>query len=107
MELYIARDRDGRLFLYNYLPIKDEKSGIFKLNGEFRGSNICFDIFNIDSKLFPEITYENSPKQVELVFSKINNKNDIIMKVIGILLILILMIIPINLIITLIKLLTN
>lgn len=103
MEFYIARDIDGRLFLYSNLPIKDENSGIFKLDLASRDSKI----FNIDSKLFPEITYENSPKQVELVFSKINSKNDVIMKVIGILLILILMIIPINLIITLIKLLTN
>lgn len=107
MEFYIARDIDGKLFLYNYLPVKDEKLGIFKLNGELRYSNVCFDIFNLDSKLFPEITFENSPKQVELVFSKINSKNDVIIKIIGILLILILMIIPINLVITLIKLLTN
>lgn len=103
MKFYIARDIDGKLFLYNYLPIKDEKSGMFKYNGEIIESTI----FNLDSKLFPEITFENSPKQVELVFSKINSKNDDIMKVIGILLILILMIIPINLIITLIKLLIN
>ncbi len=65
MELYIARDKDGRLFLYyNYLPIRDDELDQFTACGN--DIDICGDEIEIDSGLFPEVTWENSPRKVEL-----------------------------------------
>jgi hypothetical protein len=63
MELYIARDKDGKLFLYNYLPNRNNDSGNFmeEVDDMWNG-----EVMRIDPKLFPEVTWENSPKQVEL-----------------------------------------
>jgi len=63
MELYIARDKDGKLFLYNYLPNRNNDSGNFMVEVDDMWDG---EIISIDPKLFPEVTWENSPKQVEL-----------------------------------------
>ena len=59
-----SRDEDGGLFLYNYEPCKNKISGRFtcsiKLNGEWS------EEYELNSHLFPEITFENSPQEVEL-----------------------------------------
>lgn len=55
MKLWIARDERGNnLFLYKSKP---------KLNGDIWESSEMYDIDNI---LFPEVTFENSPQQVEI-----------------------------------------
>ena len=58
MKLWIARDQNGDLFLY---PIKPDR---------YVTENYVFfnddDWWNIDSDLFPEVTFENSPMEVEL-----------------------------------------
>lgn len=61
--LWIARDKDGKLFLYNYLPNRNNDSGNFmeEVDDMWNG-----EVMRIDPKLFPEVTWENSPKQVEL-----------------------------------------
>jgi hypothetical protein len=63
MKFYIARDIDGKLFLYNYLPNRNNDSGNFmeEVDDMWNG-----EVMRIDPKLFPEVTWENSPKQVEL-----------------------------------------
>ena len=56
-KLWLARDKDGCLYLYDSIPEKaidmfferDEGKSLF-----------------IGKSIFPEVTYENSPKQVEL-----------------------------------------
>lgn len=61
MELWIARDKDeagGELYLYGKQP------SIMK-------NKICWDskelyYARLPKELFPEITWENSPKKVEL-----------------------------------------
>lgn len=64
MELWIARDKDDSLYLYNYKPCKNKISGKFtcciKPNGEWS------EEYELNNHLFPEITFENSPMQVEL-----------------------------------------
>ena len=55
MKLWIARDKDGTLWMYNAKPNKytsnfDLPEGSYELN------------YN----LFPEVTFENSPREVEL-----------------------------------------
>ena len=54
MELWIARDMGGRLTLHNERPT-------YIAN---RGWNKVWAIPN--SSIFPEVTFENSPKKVEI-----------------------------------------
>lgn len=57
MRFYIARDKDGSLSLYDDIPVK-------------RG--ICFepqrgyDMMKLDDRLFPKVTFNNSPQEVEI-----------------------------------------
>jgi hypothetical protein len=64
MKHWIARDKDGCLYLYNYKPCKNETLGRFtcciKPDGEWS------DEYELNSHLFPEVTFENSPQQIEL-----------------------------------------
>ena len=64
MKYYIARDKSGMLYLYNRKPNKLQR---------------CFDVrhhddpcFDVDEVLFPDITFENSPIEVEI---KIKGEN--------------------------------
>ena len=57
MNLYIARDKDGSLFLYSDEPyLNNDTFWVSGSNGTIRLRN--------DS--FPKITFENSPQEVEL-----------------------------------------
>lgn len=69
MKLWIARDKDGDLNLFVSKPEKDyliedsaEKT-IFVSDGEFLA---------LPSNSFPEITFENSPQQVEITLCNTN-----------------------------------
>ena len=54
MKMWIARDKCGGLFLYDSKPYRDNNQ--YKINeGLFMGING-----------FPEVTFENSPMEVEL-----------------------------------------
>ena len=57
MKLWIARDSDGALFLYDKKPVKGRRGFRVKL---FTHS------FRISSSNFPEVTFENSPKRVKI-----------------------------------------
>ena len=59
--MWIARDKSGHLQMFNRKPHKDE--GAFWVGG---ASNALL----LPKYLFPEITFENSPKQVELKLIK-------------------------------------
>jgi len=67
MEFYIARDKCGGLYLYNDEPIKDNNFGVFQ-------ADISYTEIEINPDLFPEVTWENSPQQVELKLIK-NDSN--------------------------------
>ena len=54
MKLWIARDKDGTLLIHFYEPIID---GLEWISLDYR---------IIDKNLFPEVTFENSPQEVEL-----------------------------------------
>lgn len=65
MKLWIARDYDKELCLYKTKPWKRENTDYH--NNEFD----CDDDFMIiDSESFPEVTFENSPQQVEIKLIK-------------------------------------
>lgn len=57
MKLWIARDCMG-LWLYTTEPLFDPERNEF----DFEGGDILY----IDDELFPEVTLENSPQQVEI-----------------------------------------
>jgi len=58
--LWIARDMDGSLWMFNEKPVKqgDEFRSPFYLTG---GSELM-----MDSSLYPELTWENSPKELTI-----------------------------------------
>lgn len=58
MKLYIARDKDGSLFLYDTKPIRGWEYFYSR-----RGLN---DGIELNQYTFIEVTWENSPKRVEL-----------------------------------------
>lgn len=75
--LWIARDKNGYLYLYNNKPIRNEEFDSFEINDdESECENIVLydDSIELDSELFPEVTWENSPQQVELKLIK-NDSN--------------------------------
>ena len=63
LKLWIARDKDGNLFLYGAEPILNK---YFKDRFEIYGSVGNGAIKYLDKKLYPSVTWENSPQLVEL-----------------------------------------
>ena len=62
MKLWIARDKDGRLSFHYERPIYISGRG-------------WINVWAIpDSGLFPEVTFENSPQEVELVIKNVCSK---------------------------------
>ena len=56
---YIARDKDGDLFLYSEKPIRNKKDGIWNVGGKIHPKAIAqFQIFN---HLFTDLKWENEP----------------------------------------------
>lgn len=63
MKFWIARDEDDELYLF------DERPELFTscIWGIYTDSGCSF---KIDNNLFPEVTFENSPQEVEFKFIK-------------------------------------
>lgn len=57
--VWVARDDDGSLWIYTTKPVKG--GGMFSCSA-------TGDMFQIDDSVFPEITYDNSPVKVKLLF---------------------------------------
>lgn len=57
MKFWIARDHTG-LWAFTEDPEKRDD--------EFIAATIYCRVYQLDSELFPEITFENSPQEVEL-----------------------------------------
>ena len=59
MEMWIARDKTGYIGIYYEKPMwKENKLGIKDWVGHFMGY--------LSKQSFPEVTFENSPQEVEL-----------------------------------------
>ena len=65
MKLWIARDKDGTLVLCNKIPYLPNKYCDYF----FYGDNAS--IYYLDRNMFPEVTFENSPQEVELVIKQL------------------------------------
>lgn len=61
MRFWVARDEYGGLYLYDHIPIKRET--------EFQCQR-GYDMMKLDDRLFPKITFNNSPQEVELKLTK-------------------------------------
>ena len=62
MELYVARDKDGILTLFPCKPYCSE-SGVWY--GETDGRELF-----LKKDMLPEVTFENSPKKIEITLIK-------------------------------------
>ena len=62
MEFWIARDKNGGLFMYVSKPACDEETKTFWTDNE--------DFFRLSKNFFPEVTFENSPQQIRLELIK-------------------------------------
>lgn len=60
IRIWIARDKNDELNIYLNKPVLDKDGYVFLPTGD------AFRFFDIDKKLFPEVTFEKSPMQVEL-----------------------------------------
>lgn len=63
MKLWIARDKDETLWLFKEYPIKKMEKLFYPtedITGRFT------DYWRMPMDMFPEITYENSPQEIEL-----------------------------------------
>lgn len=63
MKLWIARDRNNDLYLYTVKPI-------LYSNSYFDSRSSTAIAMKLDEDLFPEVTFENSPQQVEIKLIK-------------------------------------
>jgi hypothetical protein len=61
MKMWIARAESGNLTLYQTEPQQE----VSMLTGSIYW-NDRLESFKIDDRLFPEVTFDNSPKEVEL-----------------------------------------
>lgn len=70
MKLWIARDEDGGLYLFGIKPEKNETSGFFEMPiSGVKGS--ILDMMEIND-VYPSVTWENSPQEVELILCNTN-----------------------------------
>lgn len=67
MKFWIARDKNNKLYLYREKPFKGD--AIFSCQC-YNNAKSWDEYFELDESLFPEVTFENSPKEVELKLTK-------------------------------------
>ncbi len=58
MKLFIARDKSGALGLSDRIPILEEANGSWVYD--------VLGMIMLDANMFSEVTFENSPREVEL-----------------------------------------
>lgn len=62
--MWIARDKDDTLRLFDNIPVKHEEG--------YWTSQRGYNDIELDSRLFPEVTWENSPKKVKLELAEVD-----------------------------------
>ena len=56
--MWVARDKDGELYLYSLRPIKGDK--------HFVCNTFNSECMQLDSDILSEVTWENSPVEIEI-----------------------------------------
>jgi len=69
--MWIARDKDGSLNLFNDHPKRYKGS----FDYEFFAEEDTLGV-RVDDKLFSEVTWENSPKKVKNIKIELEDEND-------------------------------
>ena len=65
MKFYVARDENGDLFLYNHLPKR--AGNLFTVDRNTMPYElVTVNAMQIDSKMFPEVTWETGAMEVEI-----------------------------------------
>ena len=59
MTMWIARDRNKALYIYNSKPIRETEACFYPNKSDNT-------MLYIDERLLPEVTFENSPQEVEI-----------------------------------------
>ena len=67
MKLWIPRNKDGSLALFRYKPWKIRYDTFDKWRGDF---------IELDKKLYPSVTFENSPMEVELTLKQAGSSRE-------------------------------
>lgn len=60
---YIARDKNGNLYIYDKLPKRDRANGIWQVNEKFD------KFYQLPKDWFPEITWSSEPLLVDVTFN--------------------------------------
>ena len=69
MKMWIAKhERQSYLVLFKEKPVK--RFDKFTRGWWWESENMCNSYMTLDSSAFPEVTFENSPMEVELVIKK-------------------------------------
>ena len=66
MKFYIARDDDNSLHLYTNKPYLEQTINKRTVKRYFMWNN--GECYKLDNELFPEVTIENSPQEIEINF---------------------------------------
>lgn len=59
--MWVARDKDGELYLYTCIPEKLE---------DYYREISGYTTFGLDNSLFPELTFDDGPKKIEICLDK-------------------------------------
>lgn len=70
MKLWIARDGNGELWLFDKPTVLKDKNVENTKSSWFDLSEYGMFNYRMDDEWFPEVTFENSPKEVELKLVK-------------------------------------
>ena len=68
MKLQIARNENNELYLYSSKPIRGGDGNFYLCETD------SDDVIRLNDEEYKEVTYENSPQEVEIVLPKTHNK---------------------------------
>lgn len=60
---FVARDKSGNLYLYEKIPMRDRKEGIWKVKDKFER------FWALPNNWFPDQTWQSEPILVETTFN--------------------------------------
>lgn len=72
IEFWIAREKNGVLYLYKDKPIYVQEQGYWRENQDINED--YFGEVELPKRMFPKVTFENSPQQVEIKIIKKKSK---------------------------------
>lgn len=71
MKMWIARTKENGLYISLVLPSYYEDIDFWCYSKEYEDGTLMLNAgLQLDSKLYPEVTFENSPMEVELIIKK-------------------------------------